>query len=57
MVAGIHRKDGDVCAVFEKVLVKVCTEEVEDSVVMMVHRGDEVTLMGGCIFHDGFIEA
>ena len=57
VVAGVHREDGDVRAVFKQVLVKVCSEEVEDAVVVVVHRGDEVTLMGSSVFYDGFVEA
>ena len=57
VVAGIHREDGDVRAVFEQVLVEVCTEEVEDAVIVVVHRGDEVALVCGRVFDDGFVEA
>ena len=53
VVAGIHREDGDVRAVFEQVLVEVCTEEVEDALVVVVHRGDEIVLVCGRVFHDG----
>ena len=36
VVAGIHREDGDVCAILEQVLVEVCSEEVEDAVVVVL---------------------
>jgi len=57
VVAGIHREDGDVCAVFEQVLVEVCSEEVKDAVVVVVDRGDEVALVCGRVFDDGLIIA
>lgn len=57
VVAGIHREDGDVCAVLEQVLVEVCSEEVEDAVVVVVDCGDEVALVCGRVFDDGFIIA
>jgi len=57
VVAGIHREDGDVRAVLEQVLVEVCSEEVEDAVVVVVNRGDEVALVCGRVFDDGFIIA
>jgi len=57
VVAGIHRENGDVCAVLEQVLVEVCSEEIEDAVVVVVDRGDEVALVCGRVFDDGFIIA
>ena len=57
VVAGIHCEDGDVCAVLEQVLVEVCSEEVEDAVVVVVDCGDKVALVCGGVFDDGFIIA
>lgn len=57
VVAGIHSQNGDVRAVLEQVLVEVCSEEVEDTVVVVVNRCDEVALVCSRIFDDGFIEA
>ena len=57
VVAGIHREDGDVCVVLEQVLVEVRSEEVKDAVVVVVDCGDEVALVCGRVFDDGFIIA
>ena len=57
VVAGIHREDGDVCAVFKQVLVEVCSEEIEDTMVMVIDGGDKIALVRCGIFNDGFIKA
>lgn len=37
------------CGVFENVLVEIAAEEVEDAVVVVVDRGDQVALVQGCV--------